>query len=475
VFTQCDKCETIFRLSALALRTAGGQVRCGRCGEVFNALTRLAEDATGFNQGESPLDLEARADEILHTVEPYAPIETPIETPADGGGDIARLEVIETPADGSGDIARLEVIETPADSGGDIARLEVIETPADGSGDIARLEVMEPLDDEAMPEGSLEFTLPPGELDRVFIETTPSVMQLLAAERLRGARGAGPPLAAAPTTAAPVDAASAAATPPNATRLAAPPIAEAPPAAASGAAPPRRTPAPASGAASPRRKPVPAVDATGQTGPAPMPSDPIAAATPGVRITGFEVSEDVRQEMLSGFAHAELPQINAPQRRLPALVWAAAAVLLALVLAGQLLLRNREWLSAHVPALSDGAPAALSAYQLQQWGVTGEPGASGTLRVRATIMNTAAQLQPYPLLRVTLANRFGAPVAERDFEPSEYLGKTTARMLSPGERANATLDILDPGKDAEGFEIDLCLRAADAQLRCAGDAATRAR
>ncbi len=434
MFTQCDKCETIFRLSALALRTAGGQVRCGRCGEVFNALTRLAEDATGFNQGESPLDLEARADEILHTVEPYAPI------------------------------------ETPADGGGDIARLEVIETPADSDGDIARLEVMEPLDDEAMPEGSLEFTLPPGELDRVFIETTPSVMQLLAAERLRGARGAGPP-----TAAAPLDAASAAATPPNATRLAAPPIAEAPPAAASGAASPRPKPAPASGAASPRPKPAPAVDATGQTGSAPMPSDPIAAATPGVRITGFEVSEDVRQEMLSGFAHAELPQINAPQRRLPALVWAAAAVLLALVLAGQLLLRNREWLSAHVPGLSDGAPAALSAYQLQQWGVTGEPGASGTLRVRATIMNTAAQLQPYPLLRVTLANRFGAPVAERDFEPSEYLGKTSARMLSPGERANATLDILDPGKDAEGFEIDLCLRAADAQLRCAGDAATRAR
>jgi hypothetical protein len=94
--------------------------------------------------------------------------------------------------------------------------------------------------------------------------------------------------------------------------------------------------------------------------------------------------------------------------------------------------------------------------------------------VRATIMNTAAQLQPYPLLRVTLANRFGAPVAEREFEPSEYTGRTV-RMLSPGERANATLDIQDPGKDAEGFELDLCLRASDARLRCAGDAATRLR
>src|SRR6267378_4424879 len=44
VYTQCSKCETVFRLSAEALRAAGGQVRCGRCGEVFNALARLAED-----------------------------------------------------------------------------------------------------------------------------------------------------------------------------------------------------------------------------------------------------------------------------------------------------------------------------------------------------------------------------------------------------------------------------------------------
>ena len=47
-------------------------------------------------------------------------------------------------------------------------------------------------------------------------------------------------------------------------------------------------------------------------------------------------------------------------------------------------------------------PRSLSAYQLRQWGVTGDPGANGTLRMRASILNTAAQVQPYPLLRVTL-------------------------------------------------------------------------
>jgi hypothetical protein len=114
-------------------------------------------------------------------------------------------------------------------------------------------------------------------------------------------------------------------------------------------------------------------------------------------------------------------------------------------------------------------------YQLRQWGVTGDPGAKGTLRVRASIMNTAAQLQPYPLLHVMLVNRFGGRIGARAFEPAEYLGHAVGRMLSPGERVDATLDILDPGSDAEGFEIDVCLRSTDRKIVCAGDAAANAK
>ena len=67
MYTQCSKCETVFRLSAEVLRAAGGQVRCGRCGELFNALARLAEDSTAFAGGESALELETRADSILES------------------------------------------------------------------------------------------------------------------------------------------------------------------------------------------------------------------------------------------------------------------------------------------------------------------------------------------------------------------------------------------------------------------------
>ncbi|MGA2840312.1 MAG: DUF3426 domain-containing protein [Steroidobacteraceae bacterium] len=374
MFTQCYKCETVFRLSPEVLRAAGGQVRCGRCGEVFNALARLAEDSTGFTHGESSLELETRADEILQSVEPVAPIDA----------------------------------APPSDR------------------DVAQLEVLEPIDDELASAASLEFTLPPGELDRIFIETTPSVLQVLAAEGHRMERTPGVPPEAPPPPAAPA--------------------------------------------------PVPAPASTPE-----IPQEPaaagsivaVAAAAHPAQIAGLEVPEDVRQDMLASYAHAELPQINAPRRRLPFAAWLSAAIVFALLLVLQVLLANREWLALHAPLVGGGASsgAKLSAYQLRQWGVTGDPAAKGTLRVRASIMNTAAQLQPYPLLRVTLANRFGARVAEREFEPSEYMGKATAHMLAPGERADATLDIVDPGKDAEGFEIDVCVRGADKKLTCAGDAA----
>jgi predicted Zn finger-like uncharacterized protein len=389
MYTQCSKCETVFRLSAEALRAAGGQVRCGRCGEVFNALARLAEEATAFPAGESPLESETRADAILQSVEPVSPA------------------------------------AAPAQEGDEIAQLKVLDAPGE----------------ESDLDASLEFTLPPGELDRIFIETSPNPLQLLAATvKASAAREA---------SAAPAPVATAPAEPVQATALQAEPIQ----------------------AASTQTVSSPAQSTATQSLPAQIDSVPAA------RISGLAVSEDIRQKMLAGYRRAELPEINAPRRRqLPPAVWISAAVVLALLLVFQVVQTNGEWLSVHAPLLDGGAKpaAALSTYQLRQWGVTGDPAANGTLRVRASIMNAAAQLQPYPLLRVTLADRFGTRVGAREFEPAEYLGKAPARMLAPGERVDATLNILDPGKDAEGFEIDVCIRTAEKKIVCAGDAGAAA-
>jgi predicted Zn finger-like uncharacterized protein len=420
VFTQCSKCETVFKLSAEVLRAAGGQVRCGKCGEIFNALVHLAEDASAFTTGESSFELETRADSILQSPAPSSSrrAQPSPEDSAPSGMEIARLQILDWNEGDSPD-APAEPAEDPAA--------------------------------EALGETSLEFTLPPGELDRIFVETKKGVLPRM--PRVPAAK----PESAEPEEIEIFNAAD--------------PIVD--------------IPAPA--AAKPK---IPAATAAAAASSAPAPS-------------GFEVSEDVRREMLSGIeltAHPESLELERADRSLRDstspfddlgrqksdrgfIPWLAAAIIAGALLLVQLVHQNREWLATHAPlggsirALYStiGAPVAppanLSAYQLRQWGVTGDPAGEGTLRVRASILNTAAQLEPYPLLRVTLANRFGGSIGTRDFEPSEYLGKPTAKLLAPGERADATLDILDPGKSAEGFEIDVCLRGADRRVSCANDKA----
>jgi predicted Zn finger-like uncharacterized protein len=392
----------VFKLSAEVLRAAGGQVRCGKCGEVFNALAHLAEDPSAFTTSETEIDLEARADSILEAPPPPIPRRAP-PAPAKDEDESPGVE-----------IARLQILDwNESEARGDARSSTRAPSPPEPAAET---------EDEAMGESSMEFTLPPGELDRIFVETK---------------KGALP------------------------------------------------------------KAPAQLVGEEIEVFNAGEPSEPIASRAPG------EVSEEVRREMLSGIEQPDeaeadlLPKrrsrrvprrtspfdLAAPEPAGSRVMWLSAAIAAGVLLIAQLIHHNREWLAARTPLSAPlraiystmgtpvTPPANLSAYQLRQWGVTGDPAGAGSLRVRASILNTAAQLEPYPLLRVTLANRFGGSIGTRDFEPSEYLGKPTAKLLAPGERVDATLDILDPGKSAEGFEIDVCLRSADRRVACANDKA----
>lgn len=112
----------------------------------------------------------------------------------------------------------------------------------------------------------------------------------------------------------------------------------------------------------------------------------------------------------------------------------------------------------------------LHAYEVQQWGVVSDPSTPGTLKVRASVKNLADFAQPYPLLKLVLEDRWGEQVRAREFEPSEYLDPTVAsnRLLAPAQQAGATIAIVDPGPDAEGFRFDVCLRGARGPV-CAAD------
>ena len=116
----------------------------------------------------------------------------------------------------------------------------------------------------------------------------------------------------------------------------------------------------------------------------------------------------------------------------------------------------------------------LHAYEILQWHLGSDPAMPGTLKVRASLRNVASFAQPYPLLKLVLEDRWGERVREREFDPSEYLDPATApdRLLAPAQQATATISIVDPGPDAEGFRFDVCLRGRKG-IVCADDVPAR--
>ena len=60
----------------------------------------------------------------------------------------------------------------------------------------------------------------------------------------------------------------------------------------------------------------------------------------------------------------------------------------------------------------------ITDYEIRQLGATTAGAAAGDLVVRASISNRAARVQPLPLLRVVMQDRFGNRVAARDLAPA---------------------------------------------------------
>jgi predicted Zn finger-like uncharacterized protein len=112
----------------------------------------------------------------------------------------------------------------------------------------------------------------------------------------------------------------------------------------------------------------------------------------------------------------------------------------------------------------------IGAYELRQLGAQANAQAKDEILLRASVRNGAARAQPLPLLRVTLQDRFGNAIGRRDVTPPDYLRGAASRYLAPDQRVDAQIAMPDPGQNAVGFEIDVCLPGARGVLNCAEDA-----
>jgi len=173
---------------------------------------------------------------------------------------------------------------------------------------------------------------------------------------------------------------------------------------------------------------------------------------------------------------ADTPGHDAPPavlvRRFPVrtrtIYWAAGSTLLMLLLAAQVLIfyghdfaRQTPTLRPVIEALCDPLPCRklpridMQHMDLVETRVAPHPRFDKALRIKATLVNRADTVQPYPLLEVSLIDSQGQLVARRAYPPREYLGKPEAILqgLPPQVAVNVELDITSPGTQASGYEV----------------------
>jgi hypothetical protein len=85
------------------------------------------------------------------------------------------------------------------------------------------------------------------------------------------------------------------------------------------------------------------------------------------------------------------------------------------------------------------------------------------------VANRSTQALPYPLVHVSLTDRWEEIVGSRVLEPSEYLAGNAdpSKAVAAGDRFTAAISIDSPSTEATGFKLNVCYRVAPGQVRCA--------
>jgi predicted Zn finger-like uncharacterized protein len=158
----------------------------------------------------------------------------------------------------------------------------------------------------------------------------------------------------------------------------------------------------------------------------------------------------------------------------------AGIVALVLLLGAQFVHHSREAL-ATVPAFNSAIGPVyrmLGRPLTPEWNISGwrfeatkgDTDETGELlTIYSRIGNNSEQPLPYPLVHLSLTDRFEDIIGSAVMEPAEYLPENTdpRRPVEPGSSFNAVISIDSPSQDATGFKLNVCYRLANSQLRCA--------
>jgi predicted Zn finger-like uncharacterized protein len=165
----------------------------------------------------------------------------------------------------------------------------------------------------------------------------------------------------------------------------------------------------------------------------------------------------------------EFPVTPSLPRRRFSFLWIVGAILLILLLAAQTTYFYRDQLAAYPglrPYLDEMCvrldcrvqpPYDASRIELvQPTNIAPHPRIASALRLRATLVNRAGDVQAHPYMQVTLTDSAGRVLARRVFSPRQYLEQATTpgTDMPPHLAVSALIDITNPDGKAVGYQID---------------------
>ncbi|HSM30319.1 MAG TPA: DUF3426 domain-containing protein [Woeseiaceae bacterium] len=160
----------------------------------------------------------------------------------------------------------------------------------------------------------------------------------------------------------------------------------------------------------------------------------------------------------------------------------AGIVALALLLGAQYVHQSRASLAVH-PAFSDSVGSVYRmlgkpvtpAWDITGWRFEATKGSTDesdeVLTIYSRIGNKSGEALPYPLINVSLTDRYEDIIGSKVLEPGDYLAESldTREPVAPGETFSAVISIEAPDPNATGFKLNVCYRQAGGRLRCAID------
>lgn len=174
----------------------------------------------------------------------------------------------------------------------------------------------------------------------------------------------------------------------------------------------------------------------------------------------------------------DAPAAEAPRRR--GWVYALGSLVLGLALVAQLIHLQRDSLATEPALLAPlqrlydalGMPL-MPAWDLRSYEVRNLEAVAGrsdrdTLEIQGRVAIVGNAPAGLPLLRVRLHDRFGKTLGSRLVQPADYLrgSERPQEPISPGVLIPIRISLKDPGPDAYGYDLDVCLQNRPSGLLC---------